>query len=82
MNDPIAGADDRAQTLRRIAAHVAAASWWPAEVCMCAVVPCAERDWTHQGHCCRAVDDHQALFGAVHAQVCPLPDHASARSAR
>lgn len=71
-----------AQTLRRIAAHVAAASWWPAEVCMCAVVPCAERDWTHQGHCCRAVDDHQALFAAVHAQVCPLPDHASARSAR
>jgi hypothetical protein len=70
------GHRDDAQTLRFIAAHVAAApASWPAEVCMCAVIPCTESDWTHPGHCCRVASDHQVPFAATHAGVCARHAH-------
>lgn len=64
-----------AETVRQVASHIVAASPWPAEVCMCAVVPCTQTNWTHPGHCCRTAGDHADLFDATHRRVCVGPNH-------
>lgn len=69
------GLPEAAETVRHIGAHISGAPQWPTEVCMCAVVPCTEKDWTHPGHCCRVTGDHGELFTATHVQVCGLASH-------
>lgn len=64
------GCADAAATVRRIGAHVGRATQWPEQVCLCAIVPCTERNWTHTGHCCRRAGDHDEIFMATHTVAC------------
>ena len=70
------GQHTSAEAVRHIGARVAAAPAWPAEVCMCAIVPCTETGWTRPGHCCRTERDHTAAFEQAHAQACAADAHA------
>ncbi len=73
------GRHEYAATLQRISLHVAAHPVWPAALCLCAVVPCVESNWTHLGHCCRTCATHRVLFEHIHGRACAAEIHDGGR---
>jgi hypothetical protein len=73
------GRPEDAATLHRISLYVAAHPGWPAALCLCAIIPCAETNWTHSGHCCRTCTTHRSLFEHIHGRACAADVHDGGR---